>query len=63
MRQYYKILLYQRIAEVANKRDLAQLRAFVRDIRTHCGEDSVECQEMVNNIREIMDEHPEKRSD
>jgi hypothetical protein len=34
--------------------NVSDLRAFVRDIRTHCDEDNVECQEMLHNIREIM---------
>jgi site-specific DNA recombinase len=35
--------------------NISDLRAFVRDVRTHCNEDSIECQEMLRNIREVMD--------
>ena len=34
--------------------NISDLRAFVEDVRTHCAEDSVECQEMLSNIQEIM---------
>ena len=33
---------------------ISDLRAFVRDIRTFCAEDSLECQELLRNIREMM---------
>ena len=39
---------FRRWTESANVSDL---RAFVRDIRTHCDEDSAACQEMLRNIR------------
>ncbi|MGB6686394.1 MAG: magnesium chelatase domain-containing protein [Terracidiphilus sp.] len=41
--------------------NISDLRAFVRDVRTHCDEDSIECQEMLGNIREIMDDSPQER--
>jgi hypothetical protein len=33
---------------------------FVRDIRTHCDEDGAECQEMLQNIRMIMNDATDK---
>jgi len=38
--------------------EISDLRAFVRDVRTHFAENSVECQEMLSNIREIMNNAP-----
>jgi len=46
---------FRRWTESAN---ISDLRAFVRDIRTHLAEDSAECQEMVRNIDEIIQEVP-----
>jgi hypothetical protein len=31
----------------------------VRDVRTHCDDNSAECQEMLKNIRVIMDDAPQ----
>ena len=50
---------FRRWTESAN---ISDLRAFVRDIRTHCDEDSAACQEMLRNIRIIMDDSPEEDS-
>jgi hypothetical protein len=36
--------------------NISDLRAFVKDVRTHCDEDNAECQEMLRNISEIMDD-------
>ncbi len=51
---------YQSIAMLPKNPTMAQLRAFVRDVRTYCGEDNAECQEMLSNIRMIMDDSTEK---
>ena len=45
----------------ADSTDISDSRAYVRDIRTHCNEGSGECQEMLSNIREIMDNAPPER--
>ena len=47
---------FRRWAEPIKTSDLC---AFVRDIRTHCEENSVECQGMLENIRMIMDDASE----
>jgi hypothetical protein len=46
----------------ADSTDISDLRAFVRDVRTHCDEDSAECQQMMQNIREIMDDASKENS-
>lgn len=40
--------------------NISDLRAFVKDVRTHCDEDGAEGQEMLRTIREIMGEASEE---
>jgi hypothetical protein len=46
----------------ADSTDISDLRAYVRDVRTHCDDDSAECQEMLQNIRMVMDDVSENDS-
>jgi hypothetical protein len=40
----------------ADSSNISDLRAFVKDVRTHCDKNGAECQEMLHNISEIMDD-------
>jgi site-specific DNA recombinase len=42
--------------------DSSTMRAFVRDVRTHCDEDTADCQEIMANIHEILDDASSENS-